>query len=759
MSPSLSRARARTCSGAVLAALAGSFVAAAPIAAHAATTHNVAYVFDFGGGVNDPRGGSSIFSQAVTGSPVGSGNTASYNGATFTNVPVKDIEASPPTALAGYDTVLLYEVCGIGSYPGTLSAVNSLLDNGGKVLIFDGDRCATGTGGPANYSGFRFPFATNSPGPRGNTGGSYGFIETSTLTAGVGNPESGSDALGDSNTFVGNKGAWCTSMIATNVNKNTGNVQAYARTANGGLAIYDGEDFWASWFAAPHLKKIFDNTLAQAWNPDSLPCTNPASGIKLDPAAATDLIGATQVETASVVDNFGHPRAGITVTFTVLGGPDKGLTGTRVTDPTGHASFPVSDTTAAGTDTLQASFNDTDSPPPHFSNKTTITWLARPTTLVYSGATSGDYHDPATLAATLSDTTSGAPIAGATVSLQLGTQPACTGTTDSTGSASCSVTPNEAAGSVPVHASYAGSATTLASSADATFTVTLEETSLVYTGTTHVANGTAAALSGVLTEDGTAPIPGRTVTFTLGTGASQQACSAMTAANGAANCTIASVNQPLTTTATVPISAAFAGDAFYRPATANATALLQYLTGRAFGLSAAVNLGLLNLSVPPTPDTGKITTASAGTTSTPCTATINALGVVVAQTLCVNVATSLAPGTSTATSTVEHVTIGIPGLPVIDATAIKATSTSTCTGANGATTIAKLTIGGVPVTVTPGPNVTISLLGLATLVINEQTPVPGADQGLTVNALHLTGLGGAVNVTVASATSDAHNCG
>lgn len=768
MSSHLPSLPGRTGPAVVCAALVGALVVAVPTVANAApsTTHNVAYVYDDalgnGSGINDPNYvGSSIFT--VTGIPLGTGSTASYNGAVFTNKPISTIDAAPATALGGFDTVLLYEVCDIGAAANAnaLSAVNAFLDNGGKVLIFDGDRCAPGEGGQADYSGFRFPFATKSPGPRGATGGNYSFVEDNTLTAGIGGPDPGSDALGDSNTFFGNKGAWCTSLITTNVLNNTGNVQAYARTANGGLAIYEGEDLWAHWPTAPktHIRAVLTNELTQAWNPDGLPCTNPASGIKLAPESATDLVGTTQIETASVVDGFAQPRAGITVTFTVLSGPDNGLTGTAVTDSTGHASFPITDTTATGTDTVQAGFNDTDSPPPHFSNKTTITWQPRPTTLVYSGATSGDFDDPATLAATLTDTITGSPIAGASVSIQLDAQPACTGTTDSTGKASCSVTPNEAAGNVPIHASYAGSGTTTGSSANATFTVTREETTLTYTGTTHVANGGPATLSGVLTEDGTTPIPGRTVAFALGGGASQQTCSATTNASGSAACTIAAVNQPLTSAATVPISASFAGDSYYLPASASATAHLQYLTGRAFGVSAGVNLLLLGVNLAPTPDTGQIVTAEATTTSTPCTATINALGVVVAQTLCVNVTTSLAPGASTATSAVQHITIGVPGLPVIDATAVKATSTTTCAGSSGATTIADLTIGGAPVTVSPGPNSTISLLGLATLTLNEQKPVPGADQGLTVNALHLTGLGGAIDITIASATSDAHDCG
>lgn len=58
----------------------------------------------------------------------------------------------------------------------------------------------------------------------------------------------------------------------------------------------------------------------------------------------------------------------------------------------------------------------------------------------------------------------------------------------------------------------------------------------------------------------------------------------------------------------------------------------------------------------------------------------------------------------------------------------------------------------------PQPNTGINLGGLAKLILNEQLPVAGADHGLTVNALRLLVLDGTVNVVVASATSDAHNC-
>jgi hypothetical protein len=381
-----------------------------------------------------------------------------------------------------------------------------------------------------------------------------------------------------------------------------------------------------------------------------------------------------------------------------------------------------------------------------------------PTTLTYTGQTTGDFNDPATLAARLTDTNYGTPIANQSISLQLDSQPACTATTAANGVGQCSVTPNEPAGTVPIHGTFAGTPAFLPSTTTASFVVKQEETALTYTGDTHVANGTPAHLSGVLTEDGVTPIAGRQVVFTLGSGGSAQTCTGTTDASGKASCTIPSVNQPLTAAATVPVNAAFGGDPFYLPSSASATLLLQFLTGRAFGLSANINLLLLSLTVPPTPDTGPVRTASAGSTTTPCTAHLAALLVINANVLCANVTTTLAPGTSTATSSVANVTIGVPGLPVITATAVKATSTTTCAAATGTTTITNLTIGGVAVNVNVGPNTTIDVAGLAKLVLNEQLPVPGADKGLTVNALHLTGLGGGVDVVVASATSDAHNC-
>ncbi|HEY3867122.1 MAG TPA: Ig-like domain-containing protein, partial [Actinocrinis sp.] len=399
------------------------------------------------------------------------------------------------------------------------------------------------------------------------------------------------------------------------------------------------------------------------------------------------------------------------------------------------------------TDTVQASITNLagtiDSQP------VSIVWQQRPTSLVITGgASSGDYNDPATVSANLTDDLG--PVSGAPVVFTLNGAETCTGTTGSDGTASCSITPGEAAGPYTLTAQYAGNATELPSSASSTFTVTHEETTLTYTGPTQAANGVPLTLSGVLKEDGTTPINGRTVAFTLGSGASAQSCSGTTNASGAASCTIADVAQPAGTQS-IGVSAAFAGDGYYQPSSASATLAFEYLTGRAYGLSAS---GLV--TVAPTPDTGNVSTASAGDVHPPCVVTIS--GLISAGTLCADVTTSLDPGKSDATASVQNATVGVLGLPVIKIGAVQSSSVTTCSGSSGSASVASVSVGGIPVNVNlhPAPNTTISLLGV-TLIFNEQIPVTGPDSGLTVNSVHIKALG-LLDVVLASSTSDIGNC-
>ncbi len=381
----------------------------------------------------------------------------------------------------------------------------------------------------------------------------------------------------------------------------------------------------------------------------------------------------------------------------------------------------------------------------------------------YTGPTEADFHDPFTATARLTDR--GGPTSGATLDFTLGegggTQN-CSGTTDSQGVASCSLTPTQAAGTTTLTVRFAGGAGLGASSDTVPFTINKQQTAVRYTGPERVANGTPARLSAVLTEESTEgpPVAGRPVTLALGDGEARQECTGTTDGDGVAACTVDPVNQPLNDEATVPVSVAFGGDAFYQGSTASATVLLEYYTGRAYGLTADIDLlGLVGVNEPPTPDTGAVRTAQATRTDPGC-ATGLGTPLLRAEILCPQVVTSLAPGTSRATATVADATIGLPGLPVIEIEGATAHSTSTCGSGGSASgrTDLKLRIGGDLVEVSGEANAVIELPGAARLVVNEQRPVPGADHGLTVNAVHFTALGGAADVVLGSATSDVHNC-
>jgi hypothetical protein len=188
-----------------------------------------------------------------------------------------------------------------------------------------------------------------------------------------------------------------------------------------------------------------------------------------------------------------------------------------------------------------------------------------------------DYHDTATLSATLRDDSlsAGTAVPAQAITFTLGSQ-ACVGITDSAGRASCTLVLNQASGAYSVIGEFAGSSTFQPSRASSQFAITREETTLAYAGDATVANGGAARLSAILKEDGTVAIAGRTVTFTLGSGATVQKCSALTDANGLASCSINAVDQPL---GPGSVSASFAGDSFYRPASATSATLLFAFAG------------------------------------------------------------------------------------------------------------------------------------------------------------------------------------
>jgi hypothetical protein len=80
------------------------------------------------------------------------------------------------------------------------------------------------------------------------------------------------------------------------------------------------------------------------------------SNISLTPVAAKNPLGAPHTLTATVTEN-GSPVAGKTVTFTVIAGPNAGLTGTGETNAEGKATFTYT-SKVAGTDVIHATYVD-----------------------------------------------------------------------------------------------------------------------------------------------------------------------------------------------------------------------------------------------------------------------------------------------------------------------------------------------------------------------------------------------------------------
>jgi hypothetical protein len=213
--------------------------------------------------------------------------------------------------------------------------------------------------------------------------------------------------------------------------------------------------------------------------------------------------------------------------------------------------------------------------------------------------------------------------------------------------------------------------------------------------------------------------------------------------------------------------ATYGGDAHNNPATSpcgseTVQVTAQVLTGRAYGLAASTTIvGSPLVSVLPTPDTGHVSTTSSSTTSTPCVAALT--GPVGAHVLCAQVTTVASPARSTASASVADAAVGVALVPAITLGAVASTSTTTCAGSSGTTTIAYLKVGSTvviskPTNIAPNTRVTV---GVVSLVLNEQIPFSSPDAGLTVNAVHVAvnvlGLV-TLDVVVASSESDISNC-
>jgi hypothetical protein len=409
----------------------------------------------------------------------------------------------------------------------------------------------------------------------------------------------------DARNSSGNNTAQVWATTSTDGTTFTANVQVSAGTSNAAPAasIIDFGDYTGLAYQEGSFYPFWsDNSNSTGDNPNG-------AGSSLDMYTAAVVVArrATQLTytgsttatvhqpatlSASLTDaGTGSPLPGQTITL-ALGSQAC----TATTDATGVGSCDVTVTQASGATTATANFAGTAQYAPSTASVPASISPA-PSHVTYTGLTTSDFHDAFTASATLTEVASGSPVSGATIAFSLGSGLAgetWTAVTDSSGAASCPLTPAEAAGPTTLTASFAGDAFTAASSATVPFTITKEETTLTYTGPTVFPNANTVTFSAVLDEDGTTPIPGRTVSISIGSGAAAQTCTGTTDATGTASCTTA-VNQPLGPG--LPISATFAGDAFYLSSSASATGLVfAFLDHGTFAVgdgSAATNSSAL----------------------------------------------------------------------------------------------------------------------------------------------------------------------
>jgi hypothetical protein len=332
---------------------------------------------------------------------------------------------------------------------------------------------------------------------------------------------------------------------------------------------------------------------------------------------------------------------------------------------------------------------------------TTAPITTTPTTLTINPVT-GNFSSPTPVSGTLTNTSTGAAVANEPVTFTLNGSESCTGTTNSSGYATCTITPSEPSNSYTLTASFSGDTTTStpigSDSSSSTFTVNPDTSGLTYTGPTSAVNGQPITLTGTLTTNtpttGT-PLPTKVVTLTIGSGSSAQSCSGTTDENGDVSCTIATVDQP---SGSEPIIASFAGDVY--DTSANASGTLSVTEPTTLTVNAATGSygspttlsGVLTDANTGLPVSGETVTFTTGTQS--CTGTTDATG---------TASCSITPTEAEGSYTVSGSFTGDSSQPVpltgstnsAAFTVTPATTTLTYTGGSSVTNGQSITLSGV----------------------------------------------------------------
>jgi hypothetical protein len=160
------------------------------------------------------------------------------------------------------------------------------------------------------------------------------------------------------------------------------------------------------------------------------------------------------------------------------------------------------------------------------------------------------------------------------------------------------------------------------------------------------------------------------------------------------------------------------------------------VSGSAFAVSVNANVAGINVTAGPTPTVTLPPTG--GNLSQSVVSICAGTGCSVLSAGILNAATQ---GTTTAApssaSSASAATVNVLA-GVLTADAISSNCTADSSGVSGSASLVNAKLSGVAIAANPGPNTTLTVAGLATVILNEQTTSSsGGTNSITVNAVHV----------------------
>jgi hypothetical protein len=137
------------------------------------------------------------------------------------------------------------------------------------------------------------------------------------------------------------------------------------------MSILAGTDTIVASFVNSQGATVTSNQVTKTWTGTISDMT-----LALAPASSTNPSGTSHTVTVTVADED-DPVTGASVTFNVISGPNVGVTGSALTNSSGRASFTYTSNGLLGTDTIVASFVNSQGETVT-SNQVTKTWITPP---------------------------------------------------------------------------------------------------------------------------------------------------------------------------------------------------------------------------------------------------------------------------------------------------------------------------------------------------------------------------------------------